>query len=248
MLIDWFTVGAQALNFLILVYLLKRFLYGPIVKAMRERKERIEDSLAQARAERAAAESLSRRLEDDRAALDAAREALLAEARREVEQYRLEARDKARGEVEELRRAWEKHLADEQAAFEREFQTLVVDAAVDLSRRAVAELSGERFESALVETAVKKLRTYSLEDHPAAPEAVVRTGFALGPEQKAALAEALAGLGLEDEPLFQVDPALGPGVVVRLGDHRLEWSFARYFTELRETSLNALIPGGGGRQ
>ena len=27
MLIDWFTVGAQALNFLILVWLMKRYLY-----------------------------------------------------------------------------------------------------------------------------------------------------------------------------------------------------------------------------
>jgi F-type H+-transporting ATPase subunit b len=31
MLIDWFTVGAQALNFLILVWLMKRFLYKPIL-------------------------------------------------------------------------------------------------------------------------------------------------------------------------------------------------------------------------
>jgi F-type H+-transporting ATPase subunit b len=34
MLIDWFTVGAQVLNFLILVWLLKRFLYGPILDAI----------------------------------------------------------------------------------------------------------------------------------------------------------------------------------------------------------------------
>jgi len=34
MLIDWFTVGAQALNFLILVWLLKRFLYKPILDAI----------------------------------------------------------------------------------------------------------------------------------------------------------------------------------------------------------------------
>ncbi len=32
--IDWFTVGAQALNFLILVWLMKRFLYKPILNAI----------------------------------------------------------------------------------------------------------------------------------------------------------------------------------------------------------------------
>ena len=34
MLIDWFTVGAQALNFVILVWLLKHFLYKPILNAI----------------------------------------------------------------------------------------------------------------------------------------------------------------------------------------------------------------------
>ena len=38
MLIDWFTVGAQALNFLILVWLMKRFLYQPILHAIDERE------------------------------------------------------------------------------------------------------------------------------------------------------------------------------------------------------------------
>ena len=245
MLIDWFTVGAQVLNFLILVYLLKRFLYGPIVRAMRERKARIEDSLAQVKAEKETAEALSRGLAEERAALDAAREALMAEARREVEEFRLQAKDTARAEVEELRRAWRKRLADEQAGFERELQTMVVDTAVALSRRAVADLSGDRFEAALVETAVKKLKAYSLEGRAVAGEAVVRTGFALAPEQKAALAEAVMGLGLETEPAFQVDADLGPGVVVRLGDHKLEWSLARHFDELRVQALASLLPGGG---
>ena len=34
MLIDWFTVAAQVVNFLILVWLLKRFLYQPILNAI----------------------------------------------------------------------------------------------------------------------------------------------------------------------------------------------------------------------
>jgi F-type H+-transporting ATPase subunit b len=48
MLIDWVTVVAQIINFLILVYLLKRFLYGPIVQAMNEREERIREEIEQA--------------------------------------------------------------------------------------------------------------------------------------------------------------------------------------------------------
>ena len=53
MLIDWFTVGAQALNFLILVWLMKRFLYKPVLHAIDEREKRIAAELADAAAQKA---------------------------------------------------------------------------------------------------------------------------------------------------------------------------------------------------
>ena len=41
MLINWFTVGAQVLNFIVLVWLLKRFLYGPVLNAIEAREKRV---------------------------------------------------------------------------------------------------------------------------------------------------------------------------------------------------------------
>ena len=46
MLIDWFTVVAQAANFLVLVWLLKRFLYKPILGAMDARENESRHSFA----------------------------------------------------------------------------------------------------------------------------------------------------------------------------------------------------------
>jgi F0F1-type ATP synthase membrane subunit b/b' len=48
MLIDWFTVGAEAINFLILMWLLKRFLYKPILDAIESREQKIAAELADA--------------------------------------------------------------------------------------------------------------------------------------------------------------------------------------------------------
>ena len=48
MLIDWFTVGAQALNFIVLVWLMKRFLYRPVLDAIAAREQRIAQQLAEA--------------------------------------------------------------------------------------------------------------------------------------------------------------------------------------------------------
>jgi F-type H+-transporting ATPase subunit b len=56
MLIDWFTVVAQAVNFLILVWLMKRYLYQPILKALDAREQRIAAELADADAKKAEAQ------------------------------------------------------------------------------------------------------------------------------------------------------------------------------------------------
>ncbi len=56
MLLDWFTVGAQALNFLILVWLLKRLLYKPILAAIDAREQRIARELAEAAAKQTEAD------------------------------------------------------------------------------------------------------------------------------------------------------------------------------------------------
>jgi F-type H+-transporting ATPase subunit b len=49
-LIDWFTVGAQALNFLILVWLLKRYLYRPVLAAIDAREKTLAKKIADAAA------------------------------------------------------------------------------------------------------------------------------------------------------------------------------------------------------
>ena len=41
MLIDWFTIAAQAVNFLILIWLMKRYLYQPILRAIASREQLI---------------------------------------------------------------------------------------------------------------------------------------------------------------------------------------------------------------
>src|ERR1700722_10853037 len=48
MLIDWFTVGAQVINFIVLEWLLKRFLYKPVLNAIEARDKRVAAALANA--------------------------------------------------------------------------------------------------------------------------------------------------------------------------------------------------------
>ena len=68
MLIDWFTVGAQVVNFLVLMWLLKHFLYKPVLDAIDAREQRIAKQLEQAQAVQDGAEHEREKLEILRAA------------------------------------------------------------------------------------------------------------------------------------------------------------------------------------
>ena len=80
MLIDWFTVGAQALNFLALVWLMKRFLYKPILQAIDTREKKIAAELEAAASQKAEAEKDRLDLQRKQTSLDDQRAALMKEA------------------------------------------------------------------------------------------------------------------------------------------------------------------------
>ena len=62
--IDWFTVIAQIINFLILVWLLKRFLYRPILDGIDAREHKIASVLSNAETQKKHAENLEAQYKD----------------------------------------------------------------------------------------------------------------------------------------------------------------------------------------
>src|SRR5450631_4660557 len=96
MLIDWFTVGAQAINFIILVWLLKRFLYKPILNAVDAREKRIAAELADADAKEAEAQKERDEFQHKNEEFDQQRAALLNKATDEAKAERQRLLDEAR--------------------------------------------------------------------------------------------------------------------------------------------------------
>src|ERR1700722_20992483 len=102
MLIDWFTVGAQALNFLILVWLMKRFLYQPILHAIDVRDQRIAAELADAAAKQADAQKERNEFQHKNEEFDRQRAALLIQATGEANTERQRLLDEARKAADAL--------------------------------------------------------------------------------------------------------------------------------------------------
>ena len=88
MQIDWLTVAAQAVNFLVLVYLLRRFLYQPVVAAMTRREERIAQQLQEAAQREQQALQETQAFQEKNQAFEHDRAAMLSRAEQEVEAHR----------------------------------------------------------------------------------------------------------------------------------------------------------------
>ena len=98
MLIDWFTVAAQIANFAILVWLLKRFLYRPVLDAMAAREKRVRETVAAADRQKAAAEEEANRLREQQDAFAQEKRGSTEKgARRSIRHARRTARASAQG-------------------------------------------------------------------------------------------------------------------------------------------------------
>ena len=130
MLLDWFTIIAQIVNFFVLIALLRLFLYKPIVTAMQQRKERLALETQTLLKDRAEAKALSAELRRRHEDIENRESRVMAEIHAEAEKWRKLAMDSARGEIEIMRREW-------LAALEREKES----AALNLRKKIVHEVS-----------------------------------------------------------------------------------------------------------
>jgi F-type H+-transporting ATPase subunit b len=163
-LIDWFTVGAQVINFLILVWLLKRFFYRPILDALDAREKRIASDLAAAAAKECEAETERSRFEQKNEELDRCRNALLADARDEARAERKRLLATAHADADELRRR-------RNEAQRREFQALcntieqrTCAEVFAIARKVLGDLAGTTLEAHMAEAFIGRVRNLSSEE------------------------------------------------------------------------------------
>ena len=249
MLIDWFTVAAQVVNFLILVWLLKRFLYKPILDAIDAREKRIAAELAEADAKKADAEKQRDEFQRKSAAFDQQRSALMSKATDEVKAERQRLLDEARKAADTLTcKRIEALRADAQnlnqavsRAAQHEVFAIARKALTDLATVSLEERLGEVFTRRLreMDPAAKAVLAKALKSTPDA--ALVRSAFELPVEQRAAIQSALnETFAAEIRVRFETSPELVSGVELTANGQKVAWSIADYLGSL-ERKVSELL-------
>ena len=249
MLIDWFTVAAQIVNFLILVFLLKHFLYDRILQAMDRREERIQNRLDEAQTKKQEAEQEAESHRRERKDLETKRSHVLAEAREAAEEERKRLVREARDQVAAMRREWQKSLEREKDAFTRELRRQASREVYAVCRKALRDLADAEVEEQMVQVLLEHLA--GLEDEEksllareaqeAGNPVSVRSGFDMPPGLKQKLTREIhEHLGGDIEVVYETEPEQGPGIELRMNGRKLSWGFEDYLDELEAHAREAL--------
>ena len=243
MLIDWFTVGAQALNFLILVWLMKRFLYKPILNAIDVREKRIAAELADADAKKAEAQKERDEFQHKNEEFDQQRAALLTKATDEAKAERQRLLDEARKAADALSAKRQETLRNEAINLNQAVSRRTQQEVFAITRKALADLATTSLEERLGEVFNRRLRTMNGQAKASLAEALktasepalVRSAFDLPVEQRAAIQNALNETFSADIHVrFETAPDLVSGIELAANGQKVAWSIADYLASLEK--------------
>jgi F-type H+-transporting ATPase subunit b len=249
MLIDWFTVGAQALNFLVLVWLMKRFLYRPILNAIDAREKLIAGKLADADAKQADAAKDRDEFEKQNAAFDQQRGALLKKATDEANTERQRLLDEARKAADDLSAKRQQAMLNDAQHLSAAIAKCTEAAVFAITRKTLGDLATVSLEERMGEVFLRRLQ--SMDGHAkanlgaalksASEPAVVRCAFDLPNEQQAAIQKALNETFAADIHLcFETAPNLVSGIELSCNGQKLAWSISDYLASM-QAGIDALL-------
>ncbi len=235
--IDWITVSAQIVNFLILVWLLKRFLYQPVIRAMDRREQRIAGRLNEAQAREQQAAENARRYQEKRDELERAREQILATAGAEAEQQKKRMLEVARVETAETRANWQRQANQEKEEFLGNLRHRAAEAIQAISRKALSELADSDLDRQVVHRFIERLKSLDSDTRELLADTTepvrIASAFELDPTVRGRLTRAIHehladGVAVE----YNQSPELLCGIELTRGGRRLSWNLADYMEGL----------------
>ncbi len=243
MLIDWFTVGAQALNFIILVWLLKRFLYKPILDAIDAREQRIANELAGAAAKQAEAQQECDEFQRKNELFDRQRAELLSRATSDAATERQKLLDEARAAADTLSAKRQETLRNDAHNLNQALSRRTQDEVFAIARKTLTDLAGADLEQRMCEVFTQRLRvlsgsakeTLTAALKTATQPAIVRSAFDLPATEQNAIQTAVNETFSADTPLrFETSPDLVSGIELATGGQKISWSIAEYLMSLQK--------------
>ena len=250
MLIDPFVVIAQIINFLILVTLLKRFLYKPITQAMEARAQRIELQLEEAAIKIEEAEKEKELYRQKQQELEAQKQQELERAKQEVEQEKEKLTRQAQSEVDRTKSQWYENFERDRQKLFHQLRDRLSEQVASTARKTLADLANTNLETQIIEAFIDRLynldrlqtKTISSAPIPNPRHLIlVRSSFTIPDEQRDRLMAAIREkIATNAEVQFETVEDLLCGIELRDRGYKISWNLEHYLTELETETAKVL--------
>ena len=252
--VNWIVFFAQIVNLFVLVWLLKKFLYRPIVSAVEKRQAEIMNKVNKAKEEYALAEAEHKQLSKKLKNFEATKKKKFDEVAKEIEEFKSHQMSLVKDEAHKLRQKMQADLDRQVQSLHTQINELFADNFVTLSQKMMGELSGETAFSGSLSLFQKQLKNLSKSDIKKIKSSYekqniicISSSETLSKKMQQELAIFLSDTFDWALPLkmrFETDKNLILGLEMTVGNHSAEWHLKAYLDEYQNklnTKLSYMI-------
>ena len=243
--INWFTVIAQIINFLILVWLLKRFLYKPVLNAIDEREKKIAAQLSDAESKKAESQKERDEFEQKNEAFDKERAAKMDEVQAAANSEKQRLFEEVRNESDALRLKYEDSLKQQEQDVTDTIKRKTKDEVFAIAGKALADIANASIEEKVVEVLLKKIQNLKDEEKLTFKNAfnngkkiTIKSAFELTSPSKSELEKVIEEIiGHANNFQYQTSSELISGIEIDAESYRLSWNIESYLDTLKENII-----------
>jgi F-type H+-transporting ATPase subunit b len=252
MIIDWYTIIFQIINFMILVFLLRLFLYKPIIKAMDEREQKIIEREEEAGRTKNEAEETALAYNRKSEELERQEAEILEKARSAAEEEKQQLMNKARQEVDETKQRWAEAFKKEKDTFIAELRRRIGQQACMVARRCLEDLADSRLEELTWNLFREKIEKLPEEEITKLIKAldkgdgkmILKSAFdppdKTADQLQQAIKKILPSSGDNIKLSVKKEPALICGLELETGGYRIAWNIESYLENVEAEILKEL--------
>lgn len=244
--INWFTVIAQIVNFLILVWLLKRFLYKPVLDAIDAREKKIASQLEDAATKKAEAKRDKDLFRQKNEAFDKERAEKMNEVHEQIDSEKQRLFEEVRKESTVLRSKFEESLKQQEQEITDRLKRKTKDAVFEIAKKTLSDLADVNLEQQVVTVFIEKIRSLdgaaktkfidALKNNEGS--VTVKSVFELSMGSKQELEKAMEKITEKQNDFqYQLEPELVSGIKIETASYQLSWTIDSYLDALKKESI-----------
>lgn len=247
--INWSTVFFQTINFLVIVWILKRYLFAPVLSSMDKREKAIQSRLKEAEEARIEAEKEKKQLLKKIAEVENAKSDVIAEAHKKSEKEQALLIKYLNSEINAKKSAFDKQLVEEREALRMSISDIAGDVIVNTVSAALKDLANEDVQTVILENFIDKISKGKIEKSELISEfydkskhIVVATSFKIGSKEEAKIKVALSQLiGKKISNVeFKIDLSILCGIEVICDSLLIRFGMDTYISALKTNLDNAI--------